>query len=383
MIYVDNAATTWPKPDCVYKAVDECLRSVAGNPGRGGHGASRQATHILYEAREELAGLFGFKNPTQLVFTQNATEALNLALLGTISPGDRVLTTSMEHNAVARPLRYLETKGVEVLILEADCEGKINLNRMEEILQSGVKTLVLSHSSNVNGAIVPLHAIGALTKKYQTTLIVDVAQTAGIEYVNVAEMNISMLAFSGHKGLFGPQGTGGLYIKEDILINPLRYGGTGSLSESDLQPEFLPDRLESGTANTPGIAGLLAGVRFIKSIGQNVIKQKEAELTNILIKGLSQIENVKVYGPTSEQNRTAVVSCLIGSNDSGAIAYRMDRDYGIACRGGLHCAPWAHNTIGTINTGTIRFSPGFFNSTEDIAQVLEAVRSLAGEERGA
>jgi len=377
MIYFDNAATSWPKPEPVYQAVDQCLRSVSGNPGRGFSEGARNAASILYETREELADLFGISNPSQVVFTHNATDALNIALFGTINSGDCIITTSMEHNAVARPLKYLESIGVKVVRIPADEAGRIHLDCLEQAAAKGVKAIVLSHASNVTGTIMPLEAIGEIAKKHQAVLIVDAAQTAGLESIDVVKMNIGLLAFSGHKGLFGPQGTGGLYIREKLAVKPMRYGGTGSLSESEQQPGFLPDSLESGTLNTPGIAGLLAGLRFIRKTGRDIIRQKEIKLAAHLIEGLKKIPRVKVYGPANQQDRTAVISFTIANLDSSHVAYELDRDFGIACRGGLHCAPWAHKTIGTIGSGTIRFSPGFFNHEDETAAALKAVQIIA------
>ncbi|GBG56753.1 cysteine desulfurase [Sporomusaceae bacterium FL31] len=377
MIYFDNAATSWPKPEPVYQAVDQCLRSVSGNPGRGFSEGARNAASILYETREELADLFGISNPSQVVFTHNATDALNIALFGTINPGDCIITTSMEHNAVVRPLKYLESIGVKVVRIPADEEGRIHLECLEQSAAKGAKAILLSHASNVTGTIMPLEAIGEIAKKYQAVLIVDAAQTAGIETIDVVKMNIGLLAFSGHKGLFGPQGTGGLYIREKLAVKPMRYGGTGSLSELEQQPGFLPDSLESGTLNTPGIAGLLAGLRFIKKTGRDIIRQKEIKLAAHLVEGLKKIPRVKVYGPANQRDRTAVISFTIANLDSSHVAYELDRDFGIACRGGLHCAPWAHKTIGTIGSGTIRFSPGFFNHEDETAAALKAVQIIA------
>lgn len=377
MIYFDNAATSWPKPETVYQAVDQCLRSVSGNPGRGFSEGARNAASILYETREELAELFGSSNPSQIVFTHNATDALNMALFGTINPGDRIITTVMEHNAVVRPLRYLESIGVKVVKIPADQEGRIQLECLRQEAAKGAKAIVLSHASNVTGTIMPLEEIGKIAQKQQTLLIVDAAQTAGLEAIDVVKMNIGLLAFSGHKSLLGPQGTGGLYIREKLTVKPMRFGGTGSLSESEEQPGFLPDRLESGTMNTPGIAGLLEGLRFIKRTGRDTIKQKETTLAVLLIEGLKKIPRVKVYGPVNQRERTAVISFTIADLDSSRVAYELDQKFGIACRGGLHCAPWAHKTIGTSESGTIRFSPGFFNHEHETAAALKAVQIIA------
>lgn len=380
MIYLDNAATTWPKPEAVYQAVDSCLRQCSGNPGRGGHGSARRATHILYEAREALAALFNIDNPTNIIFTYNATDALNMALLGKLRPGDRVVTTAMEHNAVARPLRYLETIGVKVHIVPCDQTGKLDVVAMESALKIGMQAIVMSHASNVTGTIMPIYEVGQLAVKYQACFIVDAAQTAGVEDIDVEYCAIDMLAFSGHKGLLGPQGTGGLYVREGSDLIPLRYGGTGSSSEFDIQPSFLPDKLESGTPNTPGISGLLKGVNFIHDVGIHNIRIKEGQLAQQLITGLKKIKGVVVYSPELPNQRTAVVSFTIGEMDSSLVAHRLDKEFGIACRGGLHCAPWAHRCIGTLKTGVIRFSPGYFNTVDEIVQAIRAIECIAGDE---
>lgn len=377
MIYLDNAATTWPKPEVVYQAVDSCLRQCSGNPGRGGHGNARAATRILYEAREALATLFNIDNPTNIIFTYNATDALNMALLGRLNPGDSIVTTGMEHNAVARPLRYLESIGVRLHIAPCDSTGKLNLVEMENILKDGVQAIVMSHASNVTGRIMPIYEVGKLARKYQTCFIVDAAQTAGVENIDVEACSIDILGFSGHKGLLGPQGTGGLYVRDGNTTRPLRYGGTGSLSEFDRQPDFLPDKLESGTPNTPGIAGLLSGVSFISEVGIQNIRNKERQLANQLMVGLKNIKDVIVYSPEVSHEHTAVVAFNIGAMDSSQVAHRLDMEFGIACRAGLHCAPWAHQSLGTLKTGVIRFSPGYFNTMDEMMQVLDAVEQIA------
>jgi cysteine desulfurase family protein len=380
MIYLDNAATTWPKPEAVYRAVDECLRGISGNPGRGGHSNARKAAYLLYEAREEIAGLFGIDNPTNISFTHNATDALNIALLGLVHSGDLVVTTAMEHNAVARPLRYLESIGAKLSIVPCDTTGNLELEGMEKAIKAGAKVVIMSHASNVTGTIMPICEVGKLAAHYGAVFIVDAAQTGGVEEIQAQQFGIDLLAFSGHKGLFGPQGTGGLYVRDGLKITPLRYGGTGSLSESDIQPEFMPDRLESGTPNTPGIAGLLAGVKFVQDTGRETIRAWEAQLSNQLITGLKTINGVTLYGPKQHSARTAVVSFIIDKWDSGALAHHLDQEFGIACRAGLHCAPWAHQTIGTLRTGTVRFSPGYFNTVAEIEEAIQAVRMLTVRE---
>ncbi|SMC91574.1 aminotransferase class V-fold PLP-dependent enzyme [Sporomusa malonica] len=379
MIYLDNAATTWPKPECVYQAIDHCLRTMGANPGRGGHSMARAASLMLYEAREALAELFRIEDANQIVFTHNATDAISMAVFGLLCPGDTLVTTAMEHNAVARAVRYVEAKGVHVVIVPCKRDGQLDMNAMRAAVMQRPKAVIMSHASNVTGTIMPIAEIGKLTKQIGAIFIVDAAQTAGVEAIDVAAMGIDLLAFSGHKGLLGPQGTGGLYVSEAQAVTPLRVGGTGSLSESDKQPEFMPDRLESGTPNTPGIAGLKAGVRFILDTGRENIQAKEMALTQLLLDGLKGIPTLTVHGNTDIAGRTAVVSFTLNGKDSGQIAHALDRDYEIACRSGLHCAPWAHQAIGTLKTGTVRLSPGYFNTEEEIGQVIAAVQKIAAQ----
>ncbi len=376
MIYLDNAATSWPKPAAVPRAIAACLRRAA-SPGRGGHGLSREADRILFAAREALAALFGTKNSSTIMFTLNATDAINTALIGLLAPGDKAVATSMEHNAVSRPLRALEKRGIRLEIIACDDSGSLPLDGMRSAL-AGAKAVVATHASNVTGTIMPLAEIGTLARAAGALFIVDAAQTAGVEPIDVETMGIDVLAFSGHKSLLGPQGTGGLYVREGVEIEALRYGGTGSQSESDCQPLFYPDRLESGTPNTPGIAGLLAGIRYINKRGLDTIRTEEKKLTEALLRGLTDIPGVRIYGPPPGQPRASVVSFTIGSRDSGEIAHILDRDYGIACRGGLHCAPWAHRTLGSLATGAVRLSPGCFTTAADIDAALAAVAAIAG-----
>ena len=379
MIYLDNAATTWPKPESVYQAVDQCLRTRGANPGRGGHGMARAASLLLYETREALAELFGIADANQLVFTYNATDAISMAVMGLADPGDSIVTTSMEHNAVARTLRLAQSRGVTIHVVPCDSTGQLDMQAMAAAIREKPKAVVMTHASNVTGTVMPVAEVGKLTKAQGVALMVDAAQTAGVEDIHVADMGIDILAFSGHKGLLGPQGTGGLYIHEAITVRPLRVGGTGSLSESDLQPEFMPDSLESGTPNTPGIAGLNAGVQFILQTGQTAIRAKEMELTGQLLAGLQAIPAASVYGRLELLGRTAVVSFTLKGQDSGQIAHLLDQQYAIACRSGLHCAPWAHKTIGTLKTGTVRLSPGYFNTQQEIEQALAAIREIAAQ----
>lgn len=340
---------------------------------------ARAASMLLYETREALAELFSIRDANQLVFTHNATDAISMAIFGSLRSGDTVVTTAMEHNAVARALRIVESQGVTIKVIPCSTTGILDWEAMATAIRQKPKVVIMTHASNVTGTIMPVAEVGKLTKNFGVLFMVDAAQTAGVETINVNDMNIDILAFSGHKGLLGPQGTGGLYIQEEVLIRPLRVGGTGSLSESDTQPDFMPDRLESGTPNTPGIAGMKAGVEYILTNGRKRIRAKEMELTQQLLAGLRKIPGITIYGEQEANARTAVVSFTINGKDSGGIAHLLDRDYNIACRSGLHCAPWAHKTIGTLRTGTVRLSPGYFNTQEEIEQTLTAIKRIAAQ----
>lgn len=379
-IYLDNAATSWPKPEAVYRAVDQYLRNNGANPGRGGHGRAREAGALVYTARERLAALFGISDPCRISFACNATDAVNTAVLGTLQPGDTVVTTAMEHNAVARPLTYLTQNGVTVKVVSCDQAGRLDLAEMTRHIAGGAKAVVMTHASNVTGTLMPVADVGRLTRLSGALLIVDAAQTAGVESIDVESMAIDILTFSGHKSLLGPQGTGGLYVRAGVEIRPLRYGGTGSQSESDLQPDFMPDMLESGTVNTPGIAGLSAGVEFVLKTGRAAIKAKETHLSTLLRKGLSEMAGITLYGPENSVERTAVIAFSVSGLDSSAASYQLDCQYGIISRGGLHCAPWAHKTIGTLQTGALRLSPGYFNTEDEIEQTLKAIKMMVSKE---
>lgn len=380
MIYLDNAATSWPKPESVYQAMDHCMRYAGANPGRGGHRMALDAGRILFECRDTLAALFNIEDPNQIAFMLNATDAINTALFGLLKPGDHVVTTGMEHNALVRPLRALERLGVKLTVVPADQYGEVRVGGIEEACTDQTKLVAVGHASNVTGSILPIGEVGKITRKKGIPLLVDAAQTAGVENIDVTAQGIDLLAFTGHKGLLGPQGTGGLWIRENINVNPLRWGGTGSNSESDLMPEFMPDKLESGTPNTPGIAGLNAGLRFIMDKGLDNIRLQERKLRRELWEGLAAIPRVVLYGTADPDNKTGVLSFNIKGLDSGKVSYILDRRFDIATRSGLHCAPWAHKSIGTLATGTVRASIGWINTSEEISQLLHAVRSIAETE---
>ncbi|MDD3704906.1 MAG: aminotransferase class V-fold PLP-dependent enzyme [Clostridiaceae bacterium] len=379
MIYLDNAATTFPKPESVYRAVDDCLRNYCANPGRGGHKLSLKSGRVLLEARELLAELFNADSPENVILTQNATEALNLAIKGFLNAGSHVITTSMEHNSVMRPLKILEERGIETTVVQCNEYGEIDIDSIKKEIKKETALIVATHASNVVGTITPIEGIGNLAKRYGLTFLVDASQTAGVYQIDMEKMNISMLAFTGHKSLMGPQGTGGLCIREGLKLIPLQEGGTGSKSESLYQPDIMPDRYESGTHNTPGIAGLCAGVNFINSKGIDTIRSHEQELTRYFLDGLREIKDVRVYGTKEIEKQAPVVSINIGDIGSSEISYILDETFDIATRSGLHCAPMAHKTIGTLEQGTVRFSFSIFNTIYQVDTVLDAIAHIARE----
>lgn len=374
MIYLDNAATTWPKPKEVAEAVAACIEAVPGTPGRGSHQGARQAARIAFEAREEIAALFDVDDATRIAFCGNATQALNTALFGLLQPGDVVVTSSWEHNAVVRPLHVLEQKGVVIRKIPPTQEGPLDLTALEEALP-GAKALVLTHASNVTGAILPLQEAAALAARHGCLVIVDAAQTAGVEEIK-AFWGLHVIAFAGHKGLLGPQGTGGLYVAPQVSVKPLIFGGTGSRSEEREQPSFYPDCLESGTLNTPGLAGLLAGVRFVRTTGRERIRYRESELAEKLRTALRKMQGISMKGEKQGQLQTAVLSFTVEGIDSNVAALWLEEKAGIICRAGLHCAPWAHEALGTLETGTIRLSPGYFNTDAEIEAAIKALHQL-------
>jgi cysteine desulfurase family protein len=379
MIYLDNAATSWPKPPGVARAMSNALTSGMGNPGRTSHRLSMDAALMVQECRENLALLFAIANPLRICFTSNATEALNLAIKGMLSSGDHVICSSMEHNSVWRPLVALEERGVELTVVEAGPEGVTDVANIERSIKNNTKLIAVLHASNVNGAIQPVAEIGRVARERGIAMLVDAAQTAGSIAIDVEAMHIDLLAFPGHKGLLGPQGTGGLYVSEKVNLRPLKEGGTGSDSNGPHQPLYYPDRLESGTLNVPGIAGLNQSVRYLLRNGVARVGRFEAELTQTLLAGLMRIDGVTVYGPPAELPRAAVISFNLRGMDPVAVADALERRADIACRPGWHCAALAHRTQGTQDTGTVRLSPGLFTKMTEIETVLGIVAELATE----
>lgn len=376
-IYMDNAATTYPKPESVYKAVDHFNRYLGGNPGRGSNKKTLKAGSVILDARDILAELFNIKDSSQLAFTSNVTEALNMGLKGILNTGDHVITTSMEHNSVARPIFALQAKGIEWTAVRCSEDGSLDPEEIRKAIRPNTRLICILHASNLTGTIMPIAEVGKIARENEIIFMVDSAQTAGVLPLDVEKQNIDILCFTGHKGLLGPQGTGGIYVRPGIEIRPLKEGGTGSLSEFLEHPEFLPDLLESGTPNTPGITGLLAGGEFIKATGIDKIRKHEQRLTGLLLEGLKEIKGLVIHGPADADRQTAVVPFNIDGMDCGEISMSLDYEFGIVTRSGLHCAPLAHRTIGSFERGACRLSPGYFNTEDDIRKVIEAVHTIA------
>ena len=390
MIYFDNAATSWPKPPGVAEAMVHFLNEVGANPGRAAHRRAVESGRIVYDAREAVAELFNAPDPLRVVFGANVTEALNLALHGLLRPGDHVVTSSVEHNAMMRPLRALEGQGIELAVVRCSPQGILNPAAVEAAIQPNTKLIALNHASNVIGTLLPVAEVGAICRRRDLLLLVDAAQTGGAYPIDVQADGIDLLAFTGHKALGGPMGTGGLIVGERVNekeMRPLKRGGTGSLSEHEAQPDFLPDAFESGTLNTVGLAGLAVGVRWVMERGVEGIRAREVALTQELIAGLREIPSadsgqvpaVTVYGTLDAELQTATVSFNIAGMAPSEVGLRLDEEYGIMCRVGLHCAPAAHKTIGTFPDGTVRFGLSTFSTREEVEAALVAVGELARE----
>lgn len=377
IVYLDHAATSWPKPPEVFEAMRKAMEEEAANPGRGSHRMAVKASRVLYGTRKTLADLFGVKNPNDIALTSNTTEALNLAIKGYLREGDHVIATMIEHNSVRRPLEFLKrTRGIQVDYIPVDEEGQLDVQLMERAFRSNTRLVVCSHSSNLLGSIIPLVEIGKLVKRKGAVLLVDAAQSAGMLDVHVEEMHVGMLAFPGHKGLLGPQGTGGLYISPDIDLEPLLHGGTGSQSEAIEQPTVRPDRYEAGTPNTIGYAGLQAGVKKVLEWTPQHIYRHEWELTQYMMEGLQEVGGLRILGPALGQARTGIVAFVSERYSASELAFRLDREYGIAVRAGYHCTPLAHMASGTEQTGAIRASVGISTSRDEVEFMRKAIAEI-------
>jgi len=356
--------------------MNEVMRRIGANPGRSDHKLARKANQIITETREKIAQLFGITQAQRVIFTCNATEAINLGLKGSLSPGDHALTSSFEHNSVIRPLKALERVGVGFSQLPCSPQGHLTLRSLRKNLQRKTKLIVLTHASNVTGSLLPVEEVGEFARSRGILFLVDAAQTAGLVPIDVEKMKIDLLACSGHKSLYGPQGTGILYIRRGVDLRPLKEGGTGTESESEDQPSTLPHRFESGTLNTPGIAGLGAGVSFVLAEGIEKIRKKEKYLTQQLLRGLKRNKRIHIYGPLDVEDRIPVVSFNVDSMNPAEVSFLLDELYNILVRAGLHCAPRAHQTLGTFPNGTVRVSLGFFNTPEDVEALLKALQEI-------
>lgn len=380
MIYLDNAATSWPKPSAVLKAMTDALKRAGGNPGRSGHQLSRKASRVINQTREDIAQFFGAGNPSRVIFTHNATHAINIVLQGLLKPGDSVVLSSMEHNAVMRPLRALEQQGLNLHIVPCASDGSLNVSDIGREINSTTTLVVINHASNVTGTILPIVEIASLVHQAGALLLVDATQTAGKIPINVREMGINLLAFTGHKGLLGPPGVGGLVIGDHVdtsRIKPLIYGGTGSYLELEEQPDDVPDKFESGTPNLAGIAGLRTGIHWILDRGLEEIRAKEDKILDALYEGLSGLQNVNLYGAINSKKSVAVLSFTVEGKIAAEFGKLLDEEYGILTRAGLHCAPLAHQTIGTFPEGTIRLSPGVFTRLTEIHKTIKIIKNAA------
>ncbi|WP_103105033.1 aminotransferase class V-fold PLP-dependent enzyme [Brevibacillus reuszeri] len=378
IIYLDNAASTWPKPPAVKDMMAEAIEDYAANPGRGGHTLAMKASKTVFRTRVQLSRLFGIQNPNNLFFYLNATQALNQAIKGFLKPGDHVISSSVEHNSVRRPIEFMrKTSQVEATFIEPRDDHHFYVEDFAKAIQPNTRLLVVSHASNLTGVILPVAELGKLAKERGITFLVDASQSAGVLPIHVEEMHIDMLAFPGHKGLYGPQGTGGLYVHNDIDLVPLIHGGTGSQSEAIEQPTTRPDRYESGTVNTVGLAGLQAGVSFVMEKGVENIRQHEWDLVKQTIAQLQEIPGVQVYGPGIETERVGVVAFNVGEVDASEVSFILDQQYGIATRSGYHCTPLGHQTAGTKQRGAVRASFGIFNSDKDVEALIDAVKEIS------
>jgi cysteine desulfurase family protein len=379
-VYLDNAATSWPKPPAVAAAMVRFLHEVGANPGRSGHRRSIQAGRLVEAAREAVAELFNLDDPLRVVFGSNVTEALNLALHGLLRPGDHVITSSMEHNSVMRPLRSLEKAGVEVTVIPCARDGTLDPALMQTAIRPNTRLIALTHASNVVGTLLPIAEIGQMARRHDLLMLVDTAATAGTVPIDMVGDGIDLLAFTGHKGLMGPTGTGGLVIGERVDIDtwrPLKQGGTGSRSGSEEQPEFLPDKFESGTLNAVGLAGLEAGIRWVLGRGVETIQAHHQGLLRLVLEGLSGISGITLHGTRHPPLQVACIGLTIEGLSPSDAGLMLDEEFDIQTRIGLHCAPAAHQTIGTYPSGTIRLAPGIFTSNEDVQYAVEAIRTLA------
>ena len=378
MIYLDNAATSLHKPKTVADAVYQTLVSGSvGNAARGSNEASLQALRLAVETRSRLGELFGYPHPNQVAFSMNATDSLNMAIEGLLEPGDHVITTQMEHNSVLRPLYRKEKEGVDLTIIPCDEKGRMCLDVLAASIRPDTKALVCTHASNLTGNVNDLEKLGALCRENGTLFLVDAAQSAGLLPIDMEQMHIDVLCFSGHKSLLGPQGMGGICVREGVKIKPFRVGGTGIRTFDREQPDEMPTLLEAGTLNGHGVAGLHAALGFLKETGTDTIHKKEIGLMRRFLDGIKDIPGLKLYGDFSTDQRAAVVALNLGTYDSSEVSDELSFEYGISTRPGAHCAPLMHQSMGTVDQGMVRFSFSWFNTEEEIDAAVKALKELA------
>lgn len=378
-VYLDNGSTSFPKPKIVADSIYNYLTNIGGNPGRANHLNALESNRYLYMAREEICNFFNYDKIENVIFTSNITASLNILLNGVIKPGDHVITSSMEHNSVIRPLYNLkQLLNIDLDIVNANSIGIIDVNEIKKRIKTNTKLVVLTHASNVTGSIQPIKEIGDLCKANDIFFILDSAQSAGVLDINFKELSLSALAFTGHKSLLGPQGIGGFIIDDKLneICTPYVLGGTGSLSHSLTQPDFLPDKFESGTLNIPGIIGLYEAIKFINSVGLNTIYEHNSYLREYLISEILNIPNYKISGALDKENGTSCVSITHSKLDISELSYILDSDFNISNRSGLHCAPLAHKTIGTYPNGTVRLSLGYFNTLDEIKYTIDCLNKI-------
>ncbi len=376
-VYLDNGATSFPKPECVYEAINYFMRNVGASPGRGNYAKAMESEQLVYDARKAIARLFNVKRPGEIVFTANVTESINLVLKGFLNDGDKVLTSNVEHNAMWRPLKNLEhMRNISIEQFHCSKNGDVDLQEIREKLSNNVKLLAFVHGSNVLGNIMPLLEIMEIAHEYGVPVLIDTAQTAGAYPIDVQQLDVDFIAFTGHKSMLGPTGTGGLYIKEGLELATFKEGGTGSMAKSPFQPIHPPDRFEAGTMNIFGLAGLKASVEFLLDTKVKHIYEHEQKLAKQLIEGLQTYEEISIYGSKSSDCRLGLISFNIFGMNPYDVALRLDEEFGIMVRAGLHCAPRAHELLGTGETGAVRVSTSFFNTEEHIEIFLSAIGKI-------
>ncbi|MGM0500232.1 MAG: aminotransferase class V-fold PLP-dependent enzyme [Bacillota bacterium] len=378
-IYLDNAATSRDKAAVVKKAILNYYENIGCSPGRGGYEDSLKAGRIIIEARNTIADFFNVDNLKQIIFTHNITYALNIGIKGILKKGDHVITSTMEHNSVLRPLNRLEKNGIiDVDYIQCDQKGRLNPEEVEAAINKKTKLIILTYASNVSGTIMPVKEIGEIAAQNNVYFMLDTAQAAGVYDIDFKKLKVDFLAFTGHKALMGPTGTGGFAVSKKMAaeMEPLIEGGTGSKSDQEKQPNFLPDKFESGTMNTMGISGLKAGVEFIQKIGVEKIREHEHKLGKVFLEGLKKIPDIKIIGPADLKEQVPTFSITAGDRDLGQLSFELDEKYNVMTRSGLHCAPFAHKTLGTFPAGSLRFSIGYFNTMQEIEHSLNALNAV-------